>query len=149
MTELERGIGVIAALHLGESGESGAKLVTALVARHLGGDGGDHLGPFGTRTHERHVALQHVPELRNFVGTCGAHPREAGHHARVAFGGQNRAVQFGIGAHGPEFHEREQPTVATDALLCVEDGCTGPYAHVEREQSGHHDHNGGESDQEQ
>ena len=66
--------------HLGQAGQAGRDLV---AARLLGGVALEVLRQQRARTDQRHVAAQHVPELRQLVEAGGAEPAADGRQARV------------------------------------------------------------------
>ena len=76
----------------------------------------------GPRADERHVPLEHVPELRQFVEVEA--PQEAAERraARVVVTRPDRAgLALGVEAHRAELVDRERPAVEAHALLAVED----------------------------
>src|SRR4051812_22426918 len=54
-------------VHLGPAGNSGFHLVAKHVLRNAVLELLDEKRPFGTRSDDRHVAAEHVPELRQFI----------------------------------------------------------------------------------
>ena len=86
--------------------------------RELGGE----LGALGSGSHQRHVAAQHVPELRKLVQAGRTQPR----HRRddphvVTFGEHGAAVLLRVGIHRAQLEHDERLAVATDSFLRVED----------------------------
>ena len=72
-----------------------------LVAQHVLRDAVlellDEVGPLGTRADDRHVAAQHVPELRQLVEVAAAQPAADRRAARVVLARPDRAgVVLGV-----------------------------------------------------
>ena len=75
---------------------------------------------FGTRAHDRHLANEHVPELRQFVKPVFAQYVANARDAFVVGRRECRAVFLGIDAHGAEFQYVERFLVIAYALLAVQ-----------------------------
>ena len=75
-----------------------------MVVRNLLIEPCDELRPLGTWTHEAHVALQHVPQLRNFIharlAKKFAHPRDS---RIVVLGPGWACIRLSVSAHSAKF----------------------------------------------
>ena len=81
----------------------------------------DEEGSFGARTDDRHVADEHVNELRDLVDAQATQVFAHRGHARVVGSGQHGAgLFFGHHTHRTEFEDLELAPVLSDAGLTVE-----------------------------
>src|ERR1051325_8024564 len=71
------------AVHLRPAGDTGLHLVAQHVLRDAVLELFDEEGALGARADDRHVALQHVPELRQLVQIEAPQPASDGRRARV------------------------------------------------------------------
>lgn len=72
----------------------------------------------GTRADQRHVALQHIKELRELIKAGAAEPRPDRGHSGVPLHGLADAGKVRkLGIHGAEFVDGEQFTVLAEPLL--------------------------------
>src|ERR1700733_1209963 len=85
------------------------------------------------RTHQTHIAQQHVPELRKLIEMSPAHNISARDDARIIANLEERAVHliaghqfgkflFGVEAHRAKFVKSEEPSIAPHPLLAKEYG---------------------------
>jgi len=87
----------------GEAGDPGARAQHPGIERRMQGH---HARDRRARSHEAHVALQDVPELRQFVRAAGAQQAlEPRHPRRLVAAGD--AVAARIGAHAAQLDEAE------------------------------------------
>ena len=112
----------IAVVECGVGGDTRTNLVEVLVARVVLHDLVDVELALGTRTDERHVADEDIPELRKLVEVVrsqeGTHLGEARVTAHLQEVG---AILLGINAHGAKLIDEERLAMKPDALLSVND----------------------------
>src|SRR5262245_45442896 len=77
---------------------------------------------FGARSDQSHLAAHDVDQLRQFIDPQFANPSADAGHARIATGGPNRAVRFGVHPHRTKFDDPKYSVVKSDPLLQIEDG---------------------------
>ena len=90
------------------------------VGRVALNDLADVVFALGAWPYERHVADQHVPELRKFVKTVFAQKMPEPGYAGVVLAGECRPGVLGVGAHGAEFVDHERLLVKSYTFLPVE-----------------------------
>ena len=73
-------------IHLGPADDAGADAVPLTVVGNMPGKGGDELGALGTGSHERHIPLEHIEELRQVVDAQLAEDRANPGDAGAVFG---------------------------------------------------------------
>ena len=103
------------------AGDAGPHAVALPVVGDLLVQRADELGPLRAGPDNRHLALEDVEELRQLVEADRADDAAHRRDARVVFLRPDGAgADFGIGAHGAEFVDREQRAIQADARLAVE-----------------------------
>ncbi|CAM2144697.1 hypothetical protein PT2222_160130 [Paraburkholderia tropica] len=106
------------AVDLRPAGDAGLDAVTVDVARHHALVEIVVFERVRTRADHRHVAAQHVVELRQFVETRAAQERAHARHAAVAARGlAERAGRLAVHAHRAELVDREHAPVRAFAPL--------------------------------
>ena len=111
----------VAAAQLGPAGDARPQQMAPGVVRVLALQLGDHLGPLGPRADQRHVAADHVPQLRQLVDVGPAQePADLGHPVVGGLGPADDAVGLGVGAHRAQLHDLELLAVLAEAALAVE-----------------------------
>src|SRR5262245_51102545 len=109
------------AVDLGPSRNAGLDLVAQHVLRNAVLELLDEERPLRARTHDGHVALQHVPELRPFVEVVAAQERADPGCAVVVLVRPDRSrLALRVGRHRPELVDGELLAVESHALLRVE-----------------------------
>ena len=110
------------------------------MAQHVLGDAllelVHEIRPLRPRAHQRHVAAQHVPQLREFVDVGPAEQPADRRAARVVVARPDRAgLALRVLVHGAELVNRERLAVQSHPLLPVEDRTGRRAADQERDQS--------------
>src|SRR5262245_15919538 len=110
------------AVDLRPAGDAGLDLVTQHVLRDLVLELRDEKRTLGPRSDNRHVALEHVPELGQFVDVGLAQELADWRPPRILFTGEHRSgFGFGVLVHRPELVNHERLAVEPHPLLAVED----------------------------
>ena len=110
-------------MHLRPAGDAGLHAVAQHVARDLVLELAHERRPLGARADDRHVAGEHVPDLRQLVERPRAQELADARAARIVLDRPHRtARRFGVDAHRAELHDHERAAVEPHALLAVEDG---------------------------
>src|SRR5262249_34175761 len=116
---------VLAPEDLPESGDPWLHREAPPLPLVVAGDDERHLR---SRADERHLAAQHVPQLRQLVEAGRAQPAPGGGDARVATRGRRWRLGVGVAGHCAELPHAETPAVAADALLREERRAGAPAA---------------------
>lgn len=113
--------GVVLGEDLGEAGDAGLNVVAVGVLGVLRGELLDEVRALGARADEAHVAVEDVPDLRQFVEAGGADEGADARDARVVVGRELRAGEFlSVDAHRAELVDLVGLAEATGADLAVE-----------------------------
>src|SRR6266508_521429 len=76
------------------------------------------LRSLGARSDKRHLALQHIEKLRQFVEAVAAQESAESGRTPLPAARPNRAgARFGVQRHRPELEHRETLAIPRDALL--------------------------------
>ena len=112
------------AVHLRPAGDAGLHLVAQHVLRDLVLELRDEMRPLRARPDDRHVAAQHVPELRQLVDVRAAQELAERRHAadRRSLRPHRPGLALGVVVHRAELDDRERLAVEAHPLLAVEDG---------------------------
>src|SRR6185436_13286939 len=111
------------AIDLRPAGQSSFYLVPQHVLRETVPELLDEVRTLRPRTHNRHIAAEHVPELREFVDVRPPQePAERGHTGIVWHRPYRSAILLGIVVHRSELDDREGLAVEAHAFLAVENG---------------------------
>src|SRR5229473_3089965 len=122
-------------LDLRPSGEAGAHHVTHAIIRDLFGEPLDEFRALGTRADERHIALEHAPQLGNLIEARGAEKLAHAGNAGIVIASPFRTARgFGVLAHGAELHDLEDASRLAHARLGIEHGPLGIQADGEHDQ---------------
>ena len=110
------------AVDLRPAGEAGLHLVAQHVLRNLVLELLDEVRPLGPRPDDRHVAAQHVPELRQLVEVRAAQEacRAASRADRRSLRPHRPGLALGVVVHRAELDDRERLAVEAHPLLAVE-----------------------------
>ena len=113
----------------------------------------DEILALRARAHQRHISLQHIPELRQLVEAPLAHHRPPGRATRVVFLRELRTVIFCVDVHRAKLVDEEGMAVEADPFLPVEDR-TGrrqahPQDHVQQQGRQSHQHQEGNQEVDQ
>ena len=133
--------GVVLGEDLGEAGDAGLDVVAVGVLGILLGELLDEVRALGARTDEAHVAVEDVPDLRQFVEAGGADEGADARDARVVVGRELRAgVLLGVDAHRAELVDLVGLAEAAGADLAVE-GRAAVFE-LDGDGDGHHERQG-------
>ena len=133
--------GVVLGEDLGEAGDAGLDVVAVGVLGVLRGELLDEVRALGARADEAHVAVEDVPDLRQFVEAGGADEGADARDARVVVGRELRAREFlGVDAHRAELVDLVGPAEAAGADLAVE-GRAAVFE-LDGDGDGHHERQG-------
>lgn len=105
----------------------------------------DVMAHFGPRSHEAHLAAEHVDQLGKLVEFELADEVAGARNARVVAADGDEASFVGSDTHGAELEDAEIPVVASYAHLAVEDGAGG----VELDPHGEDQEEGAQEDESQ
>src|SRR2546430_4921018 len=90
------------------------------VVRNLFGEPLDEFGTLRPRANKSHIALQHGPELRNFIQSRTANEASNARDARIIVGCPSRSrVGFRVLPHGTELEAEKCVPAQTDPLLPI------------------------------
>src|SRR5439155_17194983 len=120
-------------VHLRPAGDPGLDVVAQHVAGHRGAKLVHVDWALRPRTHQAHLAEEHVPELRQLVERERAQDRPRARAPRVPGPGPALPLGLGVRAHGAELEHPEAPAVEADALLRVEHRARRVEPHPERD----------------
>src|SRR5262249_28331663 len=120
LTRLLARCGVIV-VNLSPAGDARAQAVALVVHRHRGEELVDEDAALGPRSDEAHVALDHVPQLRELVEAPAPEPAADRRDARLALRRPDR-TPFLLGAddHPAALPRPERAPVQADALLAAQ-----------------------------
>ncbi len=109
-------------MHFAPNRHAAADEMALVVARQMPPEQRHERGPFGPRADDRHVAAQHVEELRELVDARAAQERAHSGGAAVGRRSPDRAgLGLGVDGHRTEFKQVELDAAAPDAPLPVQD----------------------------
>ena len=128
-----RAIGIV---DLRPAGQAGPDRMAFAIERQLLRQLLDEFRPLRPWPHQRHVAFQHVDQLRQLVNSRAAEKPADGGDPVVAGGGPDRARRFRIDAHGTQFQDLENAPAQGHALLAIENrsAIPQPYRRHRRQQ---------------
>ena len=98
-----------------------------------------------TRSNHRHVALEHIPELRQFVDGCGAH--KTPYFRQSPLIGKEVACRIALIGHGFELHNLEN--LAVQSRTRLEEKHTTAFVGESQQEHGCQEDGRGKQEQEQ
>src|ERR1043165_9857743 len=105
---------------LGPAGQARPHRMAQVVKPELARQVFDKAGPLRTRTDHRHVALEDVQQLWDFVQPAAAQEHTDLGDARIVLVGPFGAILLGVGAYAAQLVQPEYAPAAGDALLAVD-----------------------------